>query len=56
MDIGSGVKSFRTLNKLSRKQMSDITGVSAGYIEEIESGKKTPTIEILLKISSAFNP
>jgi transcriptional regulator with XRE-family HTH domain len=35
--------------------MSDITGVSAGYIEEIESGKKTPTIEILLKISSAFN-
>lgn len=54
MDIGNNLKSFRLNHKLSRKRMCELTGVSAGYIEEIENSKKTPTIETLIKISSAF--
>jgi transcriptional regulator with XRE-family HTH domain len=55
MNIGNNLRNFRLNNKLSRKKLSEITGVSSGYIEEIENGKKKPTIEILLKISSSFN-
>lgn len=55
MDIGKNIKSFRTSRKLSRKTLSEKIGLSAGYIEEIESNKKTPSIDTLLKLSSFFN-
>lgn len=54
MDIGKNIKHIRTAKKLSRKKLSELSGLSAGYIEEIESNKKTPTIESLLKISAVF--
>jgi transcriptional regulator with XRE-family HTH domain len=51
MDIGKNIRKNRSKLKLSRKKISEITGVSEGYIGEIERGEKVPSIETLLKIS-----
>lgn len=55
MDIGLNIKLLRTSRKLSRKAMSEKIGLSAGYIEEIESNKKSPSIDTLLKLGAFFN-
>lgn len=55
MNVGESIKNIRQNRKLSRKELSDISNVSPGYIEEIESGKKTPTIDILYKLSTALS-
>ncbi|MCX7883451.1 MAG: helix-turn-helix domain-containing protein [Caloramator sp.] len=55
MDVGANIKNLRNLKGLSRREVSEISGVSAIYLAEIEYGKKTPTIETLLKLSNAFN-
>ncbi|MBU5227807.1 helix-turn-helix domain-containing protein [Clostridium senegalense] len=55
MDIGLKIKELRISKGLTRKSFSELTGISPSYIEQIESSKKTPTIETLLKITSAFN-
>lgn len=52
--IGKNIKSIRLSKGLSRKQLSNLSGLSAGYIEEIENSKKNPTIDSLLKLSSVF--
>jgi transcriptional regulator with XRE-family HTH domain len=55
MDIGSHIKEFRTQRKLSRKALSELAGISASYIEEIESNKKKPTIDTLMKLGAVYN-
>lgn len=55
MDIGSSIKKLRESNNLSLKALSEQCGLSYVYIHEIEKGKKVPSIDSLLKISSTFN-
>lgn len=55
MDVGTNIKNLRNHKGLSRREVAEISGVSAIYLAEIEYGKKTPTIETLLKLSNAFN-
>jgi transcriptional regulator with XRE-family HTH domain len=55
MDIGSYIKKYRLERNLSRKALSEIIGLSPGYIEEIESNKKKPTIDTLQKFGSFYN-
>ncbi len=54
INIGENLKSIRQEHGYSRRKLADLCGVSSGYLEEIENGKKTPTIEILLKISKVY--
>jgi transcriptional regulator with XRE-family HTH domain len=55
MDIGSHIKELRLEKNLSRKALSELIGLSPGYIEEIESNKKKPTIDTLLKFSAFYS-
>lgn len=55
MDIGLKIKDFRNSHDLTRKAFSDLTGISTSYIEQLETNKKTPTIDTLLKITAVFN-
>jgi len=55
MDIGSKIKELRQKMKMSRKDFSQAAGISASYLSEIERGLKRPTVDIILKISKAFN-
>lgn len=55
MDIGAKIREMRQKMKMSRKAFSQATGISASYLSEIERGIKRPTVDIILKISKAFN-
>ncbi len=48
------LKKIRENKGISERQLSKITGISQGYISEIESGKKSPTIRMLYKIANAL--
>lgn len=55
MNIGFSIESCRLSHNISRKELHELSGVSEGYIEEIEHNKKMPTITILLQIAKVFN-
>ncbi len=56
MLIGEQIKKRRIELGLSRKDLSEKTGISNSYISMLESGdRKSPSLDILLKISTALN-
>ena len=40
--------------KLTLKEAAGELGVSAGHLSEIENGKKSPSLELAVKITSLF--
>lgn len=45
------LKEIRQKRKLTLIRLSTLTGISKTHLNDIETGKKSPTIEILCKIS-----
>ena len=54
MSSFTNLKEARETNKLSQKYVAATVGVSAPTVSEWESGKKTPTVENLLKLSDLY--
>lgn len=54
-NLGWMLKNIRIFNHLTQLELSDKIKLSRSYLSEIESGKKTPTIEILKKYSNYFD-
>lgn len=48
------LREIRQSKNLTIKDLSKKSGVNAGYISEIECGKKKPTIDILCKLAKAL--
>ncbi|CAI3536056.1 MAG: helix-turn-helix domain-containing protein [Clostridium neonatale] len=56
MDIKERIKFYREKRNISKSELARQIGVSPSYITMLENGdKKNPSMEILLKISSALN-
>jgi len=49
------LKKFRKAKGLKQKELADIVGVSESSISQYESGKKTPSFEIALKLAEALD-
>ena len=45
------LKYFRSKNGLSQMQLAEYCGISNGYIAEIETGKKFPSVGVIEKIA-----
>jgi len=45
---------IRTANRISLRQLSDLSGVGKTTINDIENGKKSPTLDTLCKIAQAL--
>ena len=54
-NLGSILKYLRVFNKDKQLDISRDIEVSRSYISEIESGKKTPSLEILQRYSKLYN-
>ena len=52
--FGIKIKTFRTQQGLSLQELSRKSGLAASYLSEIESGKKYPKPDKLLKLSQAL--
>lgn len=42
--IGSRIKKIRSTLKVTQKEMATMSGLSLGFISEIENGKKRPSV------------
>lgn len=54
MNIGDNIKRFRTLKKLSQKQVALEVDMNQSQYSRIESGKVEPTLTTLSKIATVF--
>ncbi len=53
--INEALKLTRVFHNLKQKELAEALGVSPSYLNEIESGKKQVTMEILAKYSDYFH-
>ncbi|WP_313559206.1 helix-turn-helix domain-containing protein [Ruminiclostridium cellobioparum] len=55
-NLGSRLREFRKKANLSTTKLSEITGISSGYISELENGKKSdPSFEIIYRLLRGIN-
>jgi transcriptional regulator with XRE-family HTH domain len=54
-NFGQRLKVLRQHRKMSQDDVSLASGVDRSYISEIETGKSSPTLDIVDKIAKALN-
>jgi len=53
--INNALRLIRVFHDMSQKDLANKLSVSNSYLSEIESGKKSPSLEIIEKYSQIFN-
>ena len=53
--LNKALRLIRVFHDLNQKDLADKLGISNSYLSEIESGKKTPTLEVIEKYSEVFH-
>ena len=48
-------KSLRTKNNYSQKELANILGLSPSVVSGYETGEKTPSTEVLLKLTGLYH-
>lgn len=48
------LKECRTKANLSQGDLAKLTGLTQAFLSELESGKKNPSLETLVKVSDAL--
>lgn len=55
MEFGNNLKKYRKINKISQVELANSVGVKQGTIANYETGNRSPTIELLLKLAIKLN-
>lgn len=55
LNIGENIKAFRSIKKLSQKEVALTIGIDQAQYSRIESGKVEPTLSSLKKIADALS-
>lgn len=55
INIGSTIANFRNINNLTQEELANLCGIHRTTISDIERGIVSPSLDILQKISCAFN-
>ena len=50
----TNLKAYRKLRSLSQTQLAELCGSSTGYMGEIESGKRFPSVNMIERIAGAL--
>lgn len=53
--LGERIKDFRMAKRLTQEEFAELLFVSTGYVSEVETGKKTPSLPLLVKICSILD-
>ncbi|PYB77904.1 helix-turn-helix domain-containing protein [Rhizobium wuzhouense] len=54
LDTDSRIRTYRNYRKLSVSDLAAAAGISQPYLSEIESGKKTASVDVLKRIAAAL--
>lgn len=52
--IGEAIKIIRVFNGLNQQELAKSLGISDSYLSQIESGKRTPTLDTIKDVSRKF--
>lgn len=55
MKLNQALRLIRIFNDITLSELSKRINISVGYLSEIESGKKKPSLDIIHKYAKAFN-
>lgn len=53
--LGTNIREYRKKQKLTIKELADRTGLSIGYISQVERGETEPSLSSLRKIAGEFD-
>ena len=53
--IGSRIRQERTRNQLSQEQLAELTDSSPQYISHIETARKKPSLEMIVRIANVLD-
>ena len=53
--LSDALRLIRVFHDLTQKELAEKLGISKSYLSEIESGKKTPTLDLLNRYSEFFD-
>ena len=53
--IGSNIRELRRANGLSQEKLAAMVGIERGYLSQIETGKKNPSIGKLMRIADGLD-
>lgn len=53
-DTDSRIRTFRNYRKMTVSDLATAAGISQPYLSEIESGKKTGSVDVLKRIAAAL--
>lgn len=53
--LNEALRLIRVFYDLTQKELAEKLGISKSYLSEIESGKKTPTLDLLNRYSKLFD-
>jgi len=54
MSLGVRIKRLRHLRGLTQRELATMVGVSPGYIQALESNKRTGSLELMRKLADAL--
>ena len=52
--LGLRVRTLRKEENLSLRKFSEMVGISKDYLVDIEFGRKSPTLDVLVKVAGGF--
>jgi transcriptional regulator with XRE-family HTH domain len=52
---GEALRVLRVYHDLNASKMSELLGISQGYLSEIENNKKEPSLKVINKYAEVFN-
>ena len=52
--LNEALRLIRAFHDMNQKDLAERLGISNSYLSELESGKKTPTLEMIEKYSEVF--
>ncbi len=53
-NIGGNIRTLRQRRGYSQEKLSELAGINAKYLGEIERGEKNPTASVIYKLASAL--
>ena len=53
--LGEKLRTLRQRHNLTVRQLGDILKVNNSYITQIETGRKTPSLKLAIKMADFFN-
>lgn len=55
MNLNERIKYLRIKNNLTSKELSEILNISVSSVSLYESGKRTPSLSLIIKVADYFN-